>query len=97
MRQLVIPPTSLGESLLEARLAYRHAQLQITSLLFGLVAITYFLIQYVDANALPFLSNGLCRVIFTVLPLTYAHNVLVSSIPEAAGYAERECDPTHAK
>lgn len=50
---------------------------------------------YIDSNTLLFLSNGRCRVIFAdlslplSLPLTYTRYVLVSSIPEAAGYAER--------
>lgn len=58
---------------------------------------------YIDSKTLLFLSNGRCRVIFAdlslplSLSLTYTRYVLVSSIPEAAGYAERKCDPAHAK
>lgn len=93
MRGLVIPPTSLGESLPEARLTRSHPLTHThTSLIYSFI-----LTQTL------FLSNGLCRVIFTHLSLSlsfspsFVHNVLVSSIPEAAGYAERKCDPTHTK
>lgn len=58
---------------------------------------------YIDTYTLLFLPNRLRRIIFAdlslplSLSLTYTRDVLVSSIPEAAGYAERKCDPAHKK
>lgn len=90
----MIPHMSLGGSLREARLTDRHTTAGRPCPVVQSQSHIFF---YVDVNILLILSNGLWRVIFTDLALTYTHNVLISSIPEAAGYTERKCDPTHAK
>lgn len=94
MRRLVIPHTSLAGSLREARLTHRHTTAGHPCPVVQSQSHIFF---NVGMNILLILSNGLWRDIFTDLALTYTHNVLISSIPEAAGYTERKCDPTHAK